>query len=182
MSIQEKIISFSKEFYSALDFAHNVEHGKRVVNNALFLHQKEGGDRFLIEMGAWLHQFHDNLEELEIFLATLEIEDKKKGELFQIVKLCRPLLINDEANIEAKIVFDADAIEVLGPYGAIREILCSYSIRKKEWDNSINDTIEVAKLFEIKLKTKSAIKLIKKELNLMNIFWTNYKFWRNQDF
>ncbi len=29
-----KIIEFSKRFYNSLDFAHNMEHGKRVVRNA----------------------------------------------------------------------------------------------------------------------------------------------------
>ena len=33
-SIIKQIIDFSKEFYDILDFAHNIEHGKRVVSNA----------------------------------------------------------------------------------------------------------------------------------------------------
>lgn len=42
-----KIIEFSTQFYNSLDFAHNIEHGKRVVKNAKVIAKIEGGDMFL---------------------------------------------------------------------------------------------------------------------------------------
>lgn len=174
MDIRKKIITFSKDFYMKLDFAHNVEHGERVVHNALLINQFEGGDEFIVEMGAWLHQLHDNLEELNNFLNNLELDDKLKKELYQIVKLCRPRLIHDQASLEAKIVFDADAIEILGPYGVVREILCNYGVRKKGWDESIKDTIDVGKLFEEKIQTKTGLDIIKNDVELIRKFWEIY--------
>lgn len=31
-----KVIEFSEKFYDSLDFAHNMEHGKRVIKNILY--------------------------------------------------------------------------------------------------------------------------------------------------
>lgn len=53
-----KIIEFSKRFYNSLDFAHNMEHGKRVVRNAKKIAETEGGDLFLIEAGAGTFAFN----------------------------------------------------------------------------------------------------------------------------
>ena len=60
----KQVIEFSEKFYNSLDFAHNMEHGERVVKNAKTIAKKEGGDLFLIEIGSWLHQFHDNINEV----------------------------------------------------------------------------------------------------------------------
>lgn len=44
--IMQQIVSFAKTFYEKLDFAHNIEHGKRVVRNAKLIMQQEGGNKF----------------------------------------------------------------------------------------------------------------------------------------
>lgn len=31
----KQVMEFSKKFYNSLDFAHNIEHGRRVVKNGL---------------------------------------------------------------------------------------------------------------------------------------------------
>lgn len=91
-----KVREFSEKFYNSLDFAHNMEHGKRVVKNAKMIAEQEGGNLFLIEVGAWLHQFHDNIIEVNNFIKTLDIEDELKNQLYEIVK-CRPEYISDES-------------------------------------------------------------------------------------
>ncbi len=68
-----EIIEFSTKFYDSLDFAHNIEHGKRVVKNAKVIAKNEGGNLFLVEAGAWLHQFHDKIDEVNSFIKTLDI-------------------------------------------------------------------------------------------------------------
>ena len=114
----KKIIDFSTRFYNTLDFAHNIEHGKRVVKNAKTIAKNEGGNLFLVEAGAWLHQFHNNIDEVNHFIKTLNIESELKERLYEIVK-CRPEFINESSLLESKIVYDADAIEVLSTYGMI---------------------------------------------------------------
>lgn len=182
MNVQEsmnQIIEFSKKFYNTLDFAHNVEHGKRVVKNAKEIAQTEGGDLFLIEAGGWLHQFHDNIEEVNHFIETLQIEQEQKNKLYEIVK-CRPEYITDDSLLESKIVYDADAIEVLSTYGMIREIICNAKCRNKEWEKSVEDTIAVQKRFQERLQTQTAKKMLEKDLEVIEEFWKSYKKWANE--
>ncbi len=172
----EKIIQYAKRFYENLDFAHNIEHGERVVRNAKLIMKKEGGDSFLIEAGSWLHQFHDNLEEVREFINTLDIENEQKDKLYQIAK-CRPEKIDDNSSIEAKIVYDADAIEVLSTYGTIREILCNIKARDKNWKDSIEDTIKVQRRFKEMLMTETAKKMVEEDLVIIDRFWNSYERW-----
>ena len=174
--IMQQIVSFAKTFYEKLDFAHNIEHGKRVVRNAKLIMQQEDGNKFLIEAGSWLHQFHDNLEEVQKFINTLDINEKLKKDLFEIVK-CRPSKINEESSIEAKIVYDADAIEVLSTYGMIREILCNIKCRDKNWEDTIEDTISVQERFRKKLMTNTAKNMLQKDFAVIDEFWKLYEEW-----
>jgi len=175
-SIIKQIIEFSKEFYDSLDFAHNIEHGRRVVANAKTIAKSEGGNLFLVEAGAWLHQFHNNIDEVNKFIKNLQIGDAEKNKLYEIVK-CRPEYIEDESLLESKIVYDADAIEVLSTYGMIREIICNAKCRNKEWQKSVEDTIKVQKRFKEKVKTQTAKEMIKRDLEIIEEFWDLYKKW-----
>lgn len=176
MENMDKIIEFSKKFYQKLDFAHNIEHGERVVKNAKLIMKKEGGNPFLVEAGAWLHQFHDNLEEVQQFISTLNIDKWLKEQLNEIVK-CRPEKVDKDSSLETKIVYDADAIEVLSTYGTIREILCNIKSRNKTWEDTIEDTIQVQKRFQKKLMTDTAKTMLKDDIEIIDKFWESYKKW-----
>lgn len=76
---------------------------KSVLKNAREIAEKEGGNLFLIEAGSWLHQFHNNIDEVNNFIKTLDIEKELKNKLYEIVK-CRPQYINEESLLESKIV------------------------------------------------------------------------------
>lgn len=173
-----KIIAYATNFYDSLDFAHNLEHGKRVVKNAEKIAEIEGGNIFLIKAGAWLHQFHDKIDEVHSFIKTLDIDNELKVKLYEIVK-CRPEYIENESLLESKIVYDADAIEVLSAYGMIREIICNAKCRNKQWEKSVEDTIKVQKRFKEKLKTETAQKMLEKDFQVMADFWELYQKWSN---
>ena len=168
-----EIKEFAIEFYNKQDFAHNAIHGERVAQNAKKIMQIEGGDSFIIEAGAWLHQFHDNLDKVKDFIFGLDIDENDKNRLYEIAKI-RPKYINEEASIEAKIVYDADSIELLSCYGTIREILCNIKARNKNWNESINDTVNVQKRFLDKLMTKTAKEMIKEDIDIINRFFELY--------
>lgn len=174
----EKIIEYSKAFYEKLDFAHNIEHGERVVKNAKLIREKEGGNPFLVEAGAWLHQFHvsDNLEEVREFIGTLEIEGELKSKLYEII-LSRPSNIKESSPIEAKIVCDADNIEVISTYGTIRELLCNFKSRNKSYEDTIEDTLKVQERFRKTLITKTAREMVEKDLAILDEFWASYRRW-----
>ena len=168
-----EIKKFSNEFYNKQDFAHNIIHGERVVKNAKKIMQIEGGDSFLIEAGAWLHQFHNDLDEIKVFIFSLDIDENDKNLLYEIARI-RPEYINENSPIEVKIVYDADSIELLSCYGTIREILCNIKARDKSWEETINDTVNVQKRFFDKLMTDTAKEMIKEDIEIINKFFELY--------
>lgn len=79
--------------------------------------------------------------------------------------------------LESKIVYDADAMEVLSTYGMVREIICNGKCRDKEWEESVEDTIKVQKRFKEKLATKTAKEILEEDLKIIENFWESYKKW-----
>ena len=179
--IMREIERFARTYYAKLDFAHNIGHGERVVKIARKIMEREGGESFLVEAGAWLHQLHDDIETLEEFLSSLEIDDATRKKIREIVTSCKPNKIRQRSSLEARIVFDSDAMEVLGPYGSVRELLCNVKARNKFWDENVHETREIQKMFEEKLMTKTARELAIESIEITHRFWDCYDRWQRLD-
>jgi HD superfamily phosphodiesterase len=177
----EKIELFAKEYYAKLDFAHDIRHGERVVKIAKKIMEIEGGNPFLVEAGAWLHQLHDDIDTLEDFLSSLETDDGTRRELMEIVASCEANRIKQSSSLEAKIVFDSDGMEVLGPYGSVRELLCNAKARNQVWDENVRETKNVQRMFEEKLMTRTGKKLARESMEITREFWDCYDRWERLD-
>jgi HD superfamily phosphodiesterase len=181
----EKIELFAKEYYAKLDFAHDIRHGERVVKIAKKIMEIEGGNPFLVEAGAWLHQLHDDIDTLEDFLSSLETDDGTRRELMEIVASCEANRIKQSSSLEAKIVFDSDGMEVLGPYGSVRELLCNAKARNQVWDENVRETKNVQRMFhtifEDKLMTRTGKKLARESMEITREFWDCYDRWERLD-
>lgn len=170
----KNIEHFCREFYRRLDFAHNESHGERVVANALALWERTGGDRQLIVAGAWVHQFHDNLPELAAGLEMLGLPSPLKLRLYAIAESCRPHKISTQADLEARIVFDADALDLIGPSGTVRELLCNAVQRELSWEQAVAKCREVQQLFGSKLCTAAAREIAHRSISINQQFWQTY--------
>ncbi len=112
---------------------HGMDHIARVHATACKLVVSEGGDRFVIELAAWLHdvgdaKFNDG-EELSgqysrEILAEFEIDESLIGHVVSIVDCIsfRKRTPIDQLSHEAKIVQDADRLDALGAVGIVRTI------------------------------------------------------------
>ena len=176
----KQIKDFALEFYKKQDFAHNVKHMEKTVRIAEFLAKKENGNLEIVKIGAMLHQFHDNTKKLRNFLKSISLDSKTIEKIIECVEF-RPHRKNSKRNVslEAKIVYDADALQVLGPYGLLREFACNLKARKKSFRKSIRDLRDVQKKFYNSLQTKTAKRLIKETRKLMEKFWKIYDKWNS---
>jgi uncharacterized protein len=179
--VMKVIEDFARGYYGKLDFAHGIGHGQRVVRTARRIMEEEGGDPFLVEAGAWLHQLHDDAEALGEFLPSLDIGDETREKIREIVTSCKPNRIEQGSSLEAKIVFDSDGLEVLGPYGTVRELLCNAVARTKGWDESVHDTRNIQKAFEGKLMTETGRRMARESIKITGKFWDCYDRWREVD-
>ena len=164
-------------FYQQQDAFHNESHGERVVAFALRINQIEKADAFLVEAGAWLHQFHDHLSELQKVLKHSGLPETTQNQLYEIVRLCRPALISSSSPLEARIVFDADAMDLMGAQGVMRELSCNLIVRGLSYNKAVQETQKTQALFEQKLKTEAGRSIAQEAIKTSKAFWDNYERW-----
>ena len=164
----------ARQFYRKQDRFHNETHGERVVAFARLINQSEQGGHFLVEAGAWLHQFHDQLGELRTLLMETGLPEAVRSQLYEIIRLCRPQLISPDAPLEARIVFDADAMDLMGAQGVVRELSCNLLERKLPYEQAVQSTRDTQLLFEKKLSTPAGQKMAARFTREARVFWNSY--------
>jgi uncharacterized protein len=168
----KKIKKFALEYYKKLDEPeHGIEHANRTVKLAEYLAKKENADIQIAKLGALLHQFH-NGSLVEKFLKKLKIDKEIIKQLVSCVKFCRIKNISKAKTIEEKVVYDADKLQVVGPFGIIREISCDMSpSRKKKFPEALEHTKRIEKTCFETLQTKTAWNLAKQPHQFVLKFW-----------
>lgn len=173
----KKIEEFAFEYYRGLDYLHSIDHAERTVQIAEYLAEKEGANKELVRLGALLHQFHDNEAILISFLESLDL-DKETIDVLVGFPLFRPYKNVEPNSIEEQVVFDADAVQVLGAYGTVREI-AQYAERMHDLASAVEKVREIHKNFLNNLQTESAKQLIKESQqsaeDFLKLFDREYK-------
>lgn len=129
----DKTIEFVKDFFSGESTGHDWWHTERVLKNARTIAEKEGGNLFIIEMAALLHDVDDYKfssvdEEKEKskarkWLSNLGIEPEV---IEKIIDAIHAVSFKGGKNsylpttLEAKVVQDADRLDALGAIGIAR--------------------------------------------------------------
>ena len=173
----EQIKQLSAAYYACQDFAHNSDHVNHVLRYAEIIAKGEEANLFLVKAGAWLHQFHDNLTELNLLLGKTSLCETDRALLFHIVEVCRPHKIQKSDLVEAKIVYDADALAVISSYGLVRELICNAVVRKMPWEKNVTETKRVQQLFWDTLQTRTARNLAGNTKEVCDLFWEDYQNW-----
>lgn len=132
MNLVEQVRNKIKDDFSGEGTGHDWWHIHRVVNNALAIQSREGGDKELIELAALVHdvgdhKFHDdpNAQDKLItkMLAELGADDEKIQQVLSVVKQVsfKGGKENLEVDsLEAKVLQDADRLDALGAIGIAR--------------------------------------------------------------
>jgi len=181
---------------------HDWWHIHRVRNMALKLSENEGGDKFIIEMAALLHDLDDwklnsGTESKTVkWLKTLDIEEARAEKILEIIEQVSfkgAGVENKARTIEAKIVQDADRLDAIGAIGIARTF--AYGGHKsrpiyhpdikpvmhsdfESYKNSnaptINHFYEKLLLLKNALNTSAAIEIAKNRHIFMETFLTQF--------
>jgi uncharacterized protein len=176
----EQIRNIVKEKFLNQEGSHDWFHIERVYNLAIYLQEKEGGNKLIIELAALLHDISDHKYNggnwqagasvatelmLQVSISN-EIAEKVAQVIAQVS--FKGAHVNDEVEtIEAKIVQDADRLDAIGAIGIARafsyggsknrplydpEILPKLHSSKEEYAKSVSHTVNhfYEKLFLIK--------------------------------
>jgi uncharacterized protein len=124
-----------KLLFSADASGHDIHHLKRVLNLALLLQEKEGGDKLVVAISALLHDIHrliqhetrrycspkDSLPKIKELLDKIEIPEDKKQKILHCIELHEEYDFSEGGksarDIEALILQDADNLDAIGAVG-----------------------------------------------------------------
>jgi HD superfamily phosphodiesterase len=168
----KKIKKFALAYYKKIEEPeHGIEHANRTIKLAEYLARKEKANIQIARLGALLHQFH-NGSVVEKFLKKIKVDKKITGQLVHCVEAAGRENIPRAKTVEAKVVYDADKLQVVGPFGIIREIACDMAPpRNKDFPEALRHTKKVEKRCFETLQTKTAKKLAKQPHQLVLRFW-----------
>lgn len=133
MNIIENTIEFVKEKLKGAEAGHDWFHIERVWKLSLYLQEREGGDRQIIELAALLHdiadpKFHNGNETLASkivseFLTQQQANPQVIDKVIFIIENMSFKNRNDapkDLPLELKIVQDADRLDAIGAIGIAR--------------------------------------------------------------
>lgn len=146
MNLVDKVRERVREDFFGEGTGHDWWHIHRVVNNALAIQSREGGDRELIELAALVHdvgdhKFHEEAD-AQKNLITEMFQDLGADEIIiqQVLNVVKQVsfkggkenLVLD--SLEAKIVQDADRLDALGAIGVARAFAYGGSKKRMIYD------------------------------------------------
>jgi len=136
-----KILSTKMKVYFDGDATgHSIDHLERTMKYALKLQEKEGGDRVVVGIAAYIHDVHrimgtqqgryvspkESLPVVENFLKDLNLSSKRINHILHAVEHHEEYSFGQEKvavdDIESKIVQDADNLDAIGAVGLVRTI------------------------------------------------------------
>ena len=200
---EAEAISLTENYVRSLfenDFTgHDWWHVNRVRNMALKIAGNEGGDRFIIEMSALLHDVDDwKINTYGIssktadWLKNIKIPDSVSNHILDVIEQVSfkgAGVKNEAVSIEAKIVQDADRLDAIGAIGIARtfayggskqrpiylpeikpELHDNFESYKKTTAPTINHFYEKLLLLKNRLNTKTAIEIAKNRHTFMETF------------
>ena len=129
----EKLKPYVIDLFKNDSSGHDISHLIRTMNSALYLQEKEGGDRLIIGIAAFLHDVHrimqnesgtfvspkDSLDKVKEILSHIDLTDE------QVEKICYSIEYHEQYNwngnnvddINTLILQDADNLDAIGAIG-----------------------------------------------------------------
>jgi uncharacterized protein len=191
--------NYIKEVFADEGTGHDWWHIHRVRNLSMKLSEAEGGNRFVIEMAALLHDIDDwkitgdkQTSNAELWLKNINVSEAEVNKILEIIGQVSFKGAGVETlatSVEAEIVQDADRLDAIGAIGIARtfayggnkgrpiynpgikpELHNDFESYKKTTAPTINHFYEKLLLLKNRLNTDTAIELAEKRHIFMEQF------------
>ncbi len=149
----EQLRPYVLELFEKDSSGHDMGHLERTVRNALYIQEKEGGDRVVVGIAAFLHDIHrimqnetgmfvspkDSLKTVRKILKNVDLTQE------QIDKICYCIEFHEEYNwnknnvtdLNTWILQDADNLEAIGAIGVARAFVYGGAHKIEMYDEAI---------------------------------------------
>jgi uncharacterized protein len=152
--IIEQLEQEVRDVFSKVDVCHDIDHLRRTMNNAIKIQEKEGGDKTIIAIAAFLHDVHrviqknsgvyctpkDSLPKVKEILDKIELTDTQKEKILHCVEYHEEYGFSKDGktvdDIETLIVQDADNLDAIGAIGIGRTFLYSGAYDIPMWNTN----------------------------------------------
>ena len=143
-----------EKYFSEDNSGHSIDHLERTLRLALYLQEKEGGDRVVIGISAFVHDVHrimqsklgryvspvESLPLVEELLKDIKITNDQKEHILHVIKHHEEYNFSSKGNvsdIESLIVQDADNLDAIGAIGLVRLIKYGIVYDQPEYEPNI---------------------------------------------
>ena len=141
-----------EEFFSEESSGHDIYHLRRTLNIALTIQEKEGGDRLVVAVSAFLHDIHriiqketgifcspkDSLPKVKELLDLTSLGEAQKGKILHCIEYHEEYDFSHEgktvSDIETQILQDADNLDAIGAIGIGRTFAFGGANGVTMWD------------------------------------------------
>lgn len=129
----EKLRPYVKELFKKDSSGHDISHLERTMNTALYLQEKEGGDRVIIGIAAFLHDVHrmmqnetghfvspkDSLEAIKNILSNIDLTEQQVNQICYCIEYHEQYNWNGDnvEDVNTLILQDADNLDAIGAIG-----------------------------------------------------------------
>ena len=163
----KKVIAYLEQNFKNEATGHDYWHFIRVWKMAKNIAKKEGGDLFIIELGALLHDIADwkfyggtneiGIEKAKVLLKNFDVDEKVINQVCYIinnVSFKGAKVKNTMDTKEGKIVQDADKLDVIGAVGIARVFAYGGKTNREIYNPDIKPTMHAS--FEDYKKNQSS--------------------------
>ena len=182
-NVINKLEKQAKSIFNLESSGHDIYHLKRVMNLALNLQEKEGGDRLVIAIASFLHDIHrimqkehgryctpeESIPKIIELLKNLDISEGKKEKILHCIKFHEEYEFSKNGktakDIETLIVQDADNLDGMGAIGIARAFsygsaykrpiwIPDIPLEQKKFDETVNDSSDIHHFYSKLLRLK----------------------------
>lgn len=182
----QKIEELIRDAFHSETGGHDLHHLKRVYHLALKIAEKEGGDKLIIGVAAFLHDLHriiqketgklcspkDSLPRVKKILDQLDLSSEQKEHILYCVEMHEEYSFNSKhekvSDLETLIVQDADRIDSIGAIGTARLFtycavhnipmyLPEVQLDENDYDANTHDPDAIQHIYKKLLKLKDAM-------------------------
>lgn len=186
----KKIENFAAQKAKGRDYNHDMSHIYRTVKLARYIAKKEKANMDVCVVSAYLHDIGQSVRfkghnKISVRMARKFLKKLKldKG-LIEAVAHCiychSTSFVNESKTIEAKVLYDADMLQCVGPFGYTR-ILTTSTVFEEFGKLGLKEAVEHTKGVEKKVKThlqtKTGKNLAKDLFKFMKGFYERYEKW-----
>ncbi|MBS3794451.1 MAG: hypothetical protein KGY80_06125 [Candidatus Thorarchaeota archaeon] len=176
---KQEIKAFAVKKYETLHDTHGRQHAYRTANLAESIARREDANHKICRYGALLHQYHpEGAHQVREYLLSIGVTSSFVEQIVHCVECSEPETINRANTIEARVVFDADKLQTLGPFGLVREISYRTATRNLGFKECVDEARKLQDTMNRLIQTHTGKQIATDLMKQSTVILSSYDKWQ----